>query len=439
MRILPSSIESEQALIGCIINDNEQIDKVLHLVPEDDVFYNNVCRLLWGIMFRLRTEGKHIDLITIASEIPDKYKNGDINIAYQMSGFPDMPPSATIAISYAKTIYEKWLMRNLIKKSKMIENAANNPTESAISQLEELYNSICDALNLQTSDYFNLDTLLDDTFQNIHDKNNVIPSGLKSLDSMIYGFTRGEISVIAGRPGHFKSTMMINIVSNLVKSGYKVLVMNREMSNVEMMKKMIVLESKNINYETMRSGNYDSDDEEDMVTTIQYISKEYKNLIMYDNIMDLAGAMREIRKHKPDVVVDDYIGLINVRGIDDNRLKIDTIMKQYKWAAKNNNMVCILLSQLNRKCEERNNKRPLPSDLRESGSIEQDAEMILFMYYEWCYLSEASTSGEYGLEVVIGKNRYGKTGNLNIGVSGSKCKMYPTSDIALASTIMKEK
>jgi len=176
-----------------------------------------------------------------------------------------------------------------------------------------------------------------------------------------------------------------------------------------------------------------------MVTTIQYISKEYKNLIMYDNIMDLAGAMREIRKHKPDIVVDDYIGLINVRGIDDNRLKIDTIMKQYKWAAKNNNMVCILLSQLNRKCEERNNKRPLPSDLRESGSIEQDAEIILFMYYEWRYLSEASTSGEYGLEVVIGKNRYGKTGNLNIGVSGSKCKMYPTSDIALASTIMKEK
>ena len=439
MRILPSSIESEQALIGCIINDNEQIDKVLHLVPEDDVFYNSVCRLLWNIMFRLRSEGKHIDLITIASEIPDKYKNGDSNITYEMSGFPDMPPSATIAISYAKTIYEKWLMRNLIKKSKMIENAANNPTESAISQLEELYNSIGDALNLQTSDYFNLDTLLDDTLQNIYDKNNVIPSDIKALDNVICGFTRGEISVIAGRPGHFKSTMMINIVGNLVKKGFKVLVMNREMSNVEMMKKIIVMESKSINYEVMRSGDYDSGEEEDMVATIQYISKEYKNLIMYDNIMDLAGAMREVRKHKPDIVVDDYIGLINVRGIDDNRLKIDTIMKQYKWAAKNNNMVCILLSQLNRKCEERNNKRPLPSDLRESGSIEQDAEMILFMYYEWRYLNEASTSGEYGLEVVIGKNRYGKTGNLNVGISGSKCKVYPNSDIALASTIMKEK
>ncbi|MAG27155.1 hypothetical protein CMI47_16585 [Candidatus Pacearchaeota archaeon] len=439
-RVLPSSIESEQALIGCILNDNEQIDKVMHLIPEDDVFYNKVCRLLWGIMFRLRSEGKHIDLITLSSEIPDKYKNGgNVNIVYEMSGFPDIPPSPTTAPSYAKTLYEKWLMRNLIKKSRMIEDAANNPSESAIAKLEELYNSIGDALNLQTSDYFNLDTLLDDTIKNIYDKNNVIPSGITALDNIICGFTRGEISIIAGRPGHFKSTMMINIVGNLVKKGFKVLVMNREMSNVEMMKKIIVMESRNINYDTIRSGNYNDDEEDDVITTIKYISNEYKNLIMYDNIMDLAGAMREIRKHKPDIIVDDYIGLINVKGIDDNRLKIDTIMKQYKWAAKNNNMVCILLSQLNRKCEERNNKRPLPSDLRESGSIEQDAEMILFMYYEWRYLNQKSTLGEYGLEVVIGKNRYGKTGNLNIGVSGSKCKMYADSDIALASTIIKEK
>ena len=156
---------------------------------------------------------------------------------------------------------------------------------------------------------------------------------------------------------------------------------------------------------------------------------------MYDDIMDIGGAMREIRKHKPDVVVDDYIGLVNVKGIDDNRLRIDSIMKQYKWAAKNNNMSVLLLSQLNRKCEERTNKRPLPSDLRESGSIEQDAEMILFMYYEWRYIENLSTLGEYGLEVIVGKNRDGRTGSRDIGVAGHKCKIYESPDIAIMSSM----
>jgi replicative DNA helicase len=305
--------------------------------------------------------------------------------------------------------------------------------------LEELYNSIGNALDLQTFDNFVLDDLILNTVENLYAKDNVIPFGIDNIDKMVGGMTRGEISIIAGRPGHFKSTMMINVVSNLIQQGYKVLVMNREMSNIEMMKKFMVMEAKHITYDVFRAGTYSKEHKEELKKIVEVIRNKYKNLIMYDNIMDLSGAMREIRKHKPDVVVDDYIGLVNVKGIDDNRLKIDSIMKQYKWACKNNNMCALLLSQLNRKCEERTNKRPLPSDLRESGSIEQDAEMILFMYYEWRYLERESTLGEYGLEVVIGKNRYGRTGSVIIGVSGNKCKMYETPDIALASSILKEK
>ena len=152
---------------------------------------------------------------------------------------------------------------------------------------------------------------------------------------------------------------------------------------------------------------------------------------MYDNIFDIEGSMREIRKHKPDVVVDDYIGLVSVSGIDDNRIRVDNIMKQYKWSAKKNRMAVLLVSQLNRECESRANKRPLLRDLRDSGSIEQDAEIILFMYYEWRYYMQESDMGEYGIEIILGKNRYGKSGSVKMGVAGDRCKIYSTSEEAL--------
>jgi len=432
-KLLPCAVESEQALLGCMLVDNEQIDKVVHYIPDDDVFYVKQHKIIWQVVQKLRSEGRDIDIVTLMSEIPEKFK--DETTAYDITDLPNHVISASSAIHYARTVYEKWLMRNLIRKSQMIQNVVDNPTTSAIESLESLYNSIGDALNLQTSDHFSIGDLMEKTIENMHNLDNTIPFGVKGIDDLTHGMTRGEITVIAGRPGHFKSTMMINIVRNIILKGYKVLVLNREMSNIEMMKKLIVIESINLTYDKIRSGEISKDDEISIEDTKKTILDKYKNLIMFDNIMDIAGAMREIRKHKPDVVVDDYIGLINVKGIDDNRLRIDSIMKQYKWAAKNNNMAALLLSQLNRKCEDRTNKRPLPSDLRESGSIEQDAEMILFMYYEWRYLENESTLGEYGLEVVIGKNRYGRTGSAEVGVSGQKCKIYETPDVALMSTL----
>ena len=162
------------------------------------------------------------------------------------------------------------------------------------------------------------------------------------------------------------------------------------------------------------------------------MKEKYNKLIMFDNIFDLDGAMREVRKHKPDVVVDDYIGLIDVFGIDDNRLRVDSIMKQYKRAAKTYNMCCLLVSQLNRECESRANKRPILRDLRDSGSIEQDAEMVLFMYYDYRYNYKDSNIGEYGIEVILGKSRYGKTGSALMGVIGDRCNILNEPDIALS-------
>jgi replicative DNA helicase len=244
--------------------------------------------------------------------------------------------------------------------------------------------------------------------------------------------TKGEVTVIAGRPGHFKSTMTINVVSNLLNRGLKVLVFNREMSNVEMMKKLMIIESQTLSYHNMRMGSFSDTDRKELEKVKDKITEKYKTLIMYDDVFDIDRAMREIRKHRPDVVVDDYIGLIDVIGVEDNRLRIDNIMKQYKRAAKTYGMAAILVSQLNRACEDRSNKRPILRDLRDSGSIEQDAEMILFMYYDWRYNYQDSMVGEHGIEVVLGKNRYGKTGSKVLGVVGDRCKILNSAEDAMS-------
>ena len=304
--------------------------------------------------------------------------------------------------------------------------------DGAHHALQRMNREIEDILNLRIRQDFDLDNLLSNTIRDITVTDNIVPFGFKSIDNLTGGMTKGEITVVAGRPGHFKSTMTINIVNSLLNRGYNVLVFNREMSNVEMMKKLIILESNSLSYHNMRMGTFSDKDIQELSAVKDIVSEKYKNLIMYDDVFDIDRAMREIRKHRPDVVVDDYIGLIDVIGIEDNRIRIDNIMKQYKRACKTYNMAALLVSQLNRACEDRNNKRPILRDLRDSGSIEQDAEMILFMYYDWRYNYHESMVGEHGIEVVLGKNRYGKTGSKVLGVVGDRCKILNSKDDAMS-------
>lgn len=426
---VPHSPEVEKELLGQMIIDSTIIDKVIHYIPSDTIFYNEFHRSVWRGILDLRKKGTDdVTLNTLIAEIPPSLATNDMG--YRLTQLCDIATTANFE-NNAKILYEKWLLRNVIFKSEQVRNVVNVKNSDARSVLEQLQHEIENVLDMHIGNGFNIDTLLDETFEKMFDKDSLVKFGYPKLDELTGGMTRGEITVVAGRPGHFKSTTTLNIVRNLIHNGYKVLVMNREMSNVEMMKKLIVLESEHLSYEKIRMGVLNEKETDMLEEAKQSIRKNYKNLVMYDNIFDIEGSMREIRKHSPDVVVDDYIGLVSVSGIEDNRIRIDNIMKQYKWSAKRNNMAVLLVSQLNRECESRANKRPLLRDLRDSGSIEQDAEIILFMYYEWKYYMQESDMGEYGIEIILGKNRYGKSGSVKMGVAGDRCKIYSNSEEAL--------
>tara|TARA_R110002167_G_scaffold8053_1_gene37513 strand:- start:260 stop:1597 length:1338 start_codon:yes stop_codon:yes gene_type:complete len=429
-QLAPHNLEAERLILGQALVDNTVIDQISQYIPEEQVFYNTGHQDIWKCILSLHREGASvIDPITIMSQMPEKTNLE--SPGFYLTGLMEDVVSTANAEHYAKLVYEKWLIRKVIVKSKKIEKVMDLDADGAAQALQRLNREIEDILNLRIREDFNLDALLKDTVRHMTVTDNIIPFGYKPLDDLTGGMTKGEITVVAGRPGHFKSTMTINIVSNLLNRGQKVLVFNREMSNVEMMKKLIIIESETLSYHTMRMGDFNESDKKELELAKNIITEKYKNLIMYDDVFDIDRAMREIRKHRPDVVVDDYIGLIDVIGVEDNRLRIDNIMKQYKRAAKTYGLAAILVSQLNRACEDRSNKRPILRDLRDSGSIEQDAEMILFMYYDWRYNYQDSMVGEHGIEVVLGKNRYGKTGSKVLGVVGDRCKILNSAEDAM--------
>ena len=259
----PHSIEAERVILGQAMVDNSVIDQIAQYIPEEQVFYNTGHQEIWKCILTLHREGASvIDPITVKTQMP---KNIDLESpGFYLTGLIDEVVTTANAEHYAKLVYEKWLLRKVIRKSKKIEKVMDLDGDGAYQALQRLNREIEDILNLRIREDFSLDTLLTETVKHMTVTDNIVPFGFKPLDDLTGGMTKGEITVVAGRPGHFKSTMTINIVSNLLNRGMKVLVFNREMSNVEMMKKLMIIESKYLSYHTMRMGNFSKVDKADL-------------------------------------------------------------------------------------------------------------------------------------------------------------------------------
>ena len=220
-------------------------------------------------------------------------------------------------------------------------------------------------------------------------------------------------------------------MKNMIDRGYKCMLFNREMSNVEMLKKLVVLESQSLSYSLVRSGICDDDEQvEDLEKAVEVVRQKYNksNFLMFDNIRNFGQASSEVKKFKPDVVFDDYLQLIVPDSkISERRLQLEKIVHDYKWLSKNVNCATVLVSQLNRSLESRGNPVPRLSDLAESGAIEQAAENVFFTYYDYKIFKNKSLERGYGkdvIEVIAGKVRYGETGQVKMDYVGDKVKIH---------------
>jgi replicative DNA helicase len=424
------SIELEKALLGCLISDSEYIDSVRQYIPEDDFFYSSFNKDVWRALSKLHKNNSKIDLVTICEEVGST-KNST-TAKYEIAGFLDSVVSPSSSVEYAKRLHSYYLRRILYNQMHDISKGINDASLETSNLLEDAHTTIGNIIKLQPNQTFDIDSLLEDTKESIVNSTTQIPTGIGTLDRVITGMTRGEITIVAGRPGNAKTTVSANIARNLVHRGLKVAMFNREMPNTEMMKKFLAMESKELQYRNLR--NNVGIDQIELADVSDKISEIYGDkLFMFDDVRDIESTFREIKAINPDVVIDDHIGLIEHPTHDrrDLRLKIGDVSRSYKWLAKAQDMSVILVSQMNRNMEHRNDRVPRLSDLAESGNLEQDAEIVVFTHYPWVSRYGDDGNSDCFLELIVAKNRYGSTNSCEVGYHGNSCLVTNTESEAV--------
>jgi len=427
LKAAPSSKDAEESVLGSILLDGVSVyEKVAAWIRDEDAFYYKDNKLIWKAIKEVYKASEPIDVITIADKVKDM--NGGSGMSYFITGITNEIPTTANAEYHAKIIWERHVQREAAKTANKLYKTSFTDYEELDKTLQQHSKLIDELKDLQPSRKMDIDVISNNTLSNLKNGSNIIPFGLQQLDYPAGGMTRKEVTVLGGRPGHGKTTLAINIVRSLIAQGYKVMLFNREMSNEEVMKKIIVMESKDIEYTTIRKSELSEDQLKDIEVLITHIDEKYKNLIMYDNIRKLSEAMLEISRYKPDVIVDDYIQLVQVDDIDERRFQIESIMHEYKWICKKENCSAILVSQLNREIEKRIDPKPRLSDFAESGVIEQTAETAIMPFYGWNFDSESYN--RYEMEVIVPKSRYGRVGTYVMGFNGNRCKFYFDSNDA---------
>ena len=430
----PKSYDAEESLLGAILLEGKTIyEKVSPWIRVDEAFYNNDNKIIWNIIKTLYKENTPIDVVTVMEKSKSMYNENNKLTGYYLTGLPEKVPTTSNVEEYARIIWEKYIQRETAKSANKLYNVSFDETENVQTILDEHSRLIEELKEIQPSRVKTIEDIIDEAKVNIKEGGNLIPFGMDVLDYPAGGMTRKEITVLGGRPGHGKTTLMINILKSLIEQGLKVMLFNREMSNTEMIKKMCVLENKELLYADVRKNQFNDDTEIVMEMQMEKLKTKYAKLKMYDHIRSLSDTMSEIAKHKPDVIIDDYIQLIQADGVNEGRrFEIEKIMQEYKWVCKAENASAFLLSQLNREMDRRINPEPKMSDYSESGVIEQTAETAMFVFYGYNF--DSASYDKYESKIISAKARYGNVGSYIVGFNGNKCKFYGNRELAFNDT-----
>ena len=423
-------IDIETAVLGGIIKSPQKYNDIAKYIVSDKVWQQDRCKRLWRIVSGMIKRKEHIDMITVSSTLTEEDKVFGVDAVFLVDCTQIDILESTIEV-YAKKIYEHYLKNLVVEQAKDIQKSAENNQVDALDTLVSAHTSIGELINLRPDSVFDINEALGDAIESIQNTDKLlIKTGFQNVDKFAGGLTRGELTIVGGRPGHGKSTMLLNMLSNVLASDRKVILFNRELTNVEVLKKLLALESGRLSYGMIRQGIYDPKHLHELDRVREFIAKKYREdrFRMYDQIRDFPTSATEIKKFKPDVIFDDYIQLITPTGKEDQRrLQLERLVNDYKWIAKEYNCSVILASQLNRALETRGTQKPQLSDLAESGAIEQVAENVFFVYYPY-KVHGGKPEEKNEIVLVAAKVRYGETGSIQMAYDGDKCKMYNSEE-----------
>ena len=430
-KVPPHDIEAEQAVIGSMLTDNDAVVASAEKLKDND-FYREDNRAIYTAMMNLYSRAEPIDLITVKAELESMGKFEQVGGYEYLIQLPDKVPTTANAAKYIKIVEEKSTLRNLIKTANEIIELGYDPTEELEDIMEGAEKRIFNIMqDKNQKGYAAIKDVLVESFTQLEELYNRkqhitgVPSGFADLDYRTAGFHGSELILIAARPAMGKSAFALNIATNAaVRAKTPVAIFSLEMSKEQMVNRILCSEAM-VDSNKVRTGKLEEDDWGKLAETIGPLSEAeiYIDDTPGISITEIRAKCRKLKIEKEiGMVVIDYLQLIqgtNKRN-GSREQEISEISRSLKILAKELNVPVIALSQLSRAVEQRPDHRPMLSDLRESGAIEQDADIVMFLYRD-DYYNEDSDKKNIA-EVIIAKHRGGSTGTVDLGWFGTYTK-----------------
>lgn len=421
-RIPPQNIEAEQAVLGAIFLEPSSLVLASEvLIPED--FYRATHQKIYNAMLTLADKGEPVDLVTVTSILADQELLEEIGGVSYLSDLANSVPTAANIEYYSKIVEEKSILRRLIRTATQIATDGYSREDEVQVLLGEAEKRIMEvAQKKNVSAFQNIKDVLVQTYDNIellHNRKGEttgIPTGFTELDRMTAGFQRNDLIIVAARPSVGKTAFALNIAQNVAtKTDENVAIFSLEMGADQLVMRMLCAEG-NIDAQNLRTGNLTAEDWGKLTMAMGSLSNA--GIYIDDTPGIRVGDIRaKCRRLKQDsglgMVLIDYLQLIQGNGRTDNRQQeVSEISRSLKELARELQVPVIALSQLSRGVEQRQDKRPMMSDIRESGSIEQDADIVAFLYRDDYYDKE--TENKNIIEIIIAKQRNGPVGTAQL-------------------------
>lgn len=423
----PADPEIEKIVLGAMLLEKEAVPKVIELL-KPECFYDDKNRIVFEAMMSLFEANEPIDTVAIYDELKKSGKLENIGGAAYLSKLSDDVSSAANVDYHAKIILEKWILRKLITTSMNIATSAYQGSEDVFDILDgaesEIFKITEEGLK---ESYKSMDKAVKEAIEHIeaiHSQklgNFSVPTGLYNLDEVLGGFQKTDLIILAARPSMGKTAFALSVARNAaIDYNVPIALFSLEMATIQLVTRLICAEAK-IDAHSVRTGKFKPEEGRRISMTAHRLSKApiYIDDTPSQTVLEIRAKCRRMKAEKNiGLVVIDYLQLMSSSGrVESREREISNISRSLKALAKELNIPVIALSQLNRAVESRNDKRPMLSDLRESGSIEQDADVVLFLYRPEAYgiTSDSDGNSTAGMgEVIVAKQRNGPTGDVKV-------------------------
>ena len=422
-KIPPHDDEAEQAVIGSILTDKEAVASAVEtLKPED--FYRDDNKTIYQAVMNVYSKGEPIDIITIKDELTSLGKLDSVGGLKYIASLPDMVPTTANVEKYVKIVENKSLLRSLIKTANELIALGYSQEEEVELIMDNAEKKIFEIMQRKSQKgYEVIKDILVDVFENLQELYNQkkhvtgVPSGFADLDNMTAGFHKSELILIAARPSMGKTALALNMGANAaVRANIPVVIYSLEMSKEQCANRILCSQAM-VNSEKVQKGQIEDEEWSKLAMASGELS-ESAEIIIDDTpgttVAEIRAKCRKLKLEKDiGLIIIDYLQLIQGSGKATSReQEIAEISRSLKLLAREINVPVIALSQLSRAPEARPNHRPMLQDLRESGSIEQDADMVMFIYRDDYYNQDQPPTND--AEIIIAKNRSGPTGTAHL-------------------------